>query len=79
MGLFNDLFSKDKKKSGQAAGLLSFMDQEQNDNKSEYSKDELDAFCLEDWERELVERGENDPWNFDESELEDDDYYTEDD
>ena len=41
MGLFNDLFANDKKKSQQAAGLLSFMDQEQNNN-GEYSDEELD-------------------------------------
>lgn len=77
MGIFDDLFGKDKKKSQQALGALSFM--EDNKNESEYTDEEMDAYDLEDWERELVERGENDPWNFDENELEDDDYYTEDD
>ncbi len=77
MGIFDDLFGKDKKKSQQAFGTLSFM--EDNKNESEYTDEEMDAYDLEDWERELVERGENDPWNFDENELEGDDFYSEDD
>lgn len=77
MGLFDDLFGSDKKKSGQAAGLLAFMDQEQKDN--EYTDEELDDYGLTDSEKEQVKRGENDPWNFEEEDLEDDDYYNEDD
>ena len=78
MGLFDDLFGNDKKKSQQAAGLLSFMDQEQN-NDSDYTDEELNDYGLENWEKEQVKKGENDPWNFDEEELEDDDYYSDDD
>ena len=78
MGLFDDLFGNDKKKSQQAAGLLSFMDQEQ-DNDSDYTDEELNDYGLENWEKEQVKKGENDPWNFEEEDLEDDDYYSEDD
>ena len=78
MGLFDDLFGNDKKKSQQAAGLLSFMDQEQN-NDSDYTDEELNDYGLENWEKEQVKKGENDPWNFEEEDLEDDDYYSEDD
>lgn len=78
MGLFDDLFGNDKKKSQQAAGLLSFMDQEQN-NDSDYTDEELNDYGLENWEKEQVKKGENDPWNFDEEDLEDDDYYSDDD
>ena len=73
------IFDNNKKKDQEKFGLFNFMNEEQNNkNESEYTDQELDAYNLEDWEREQVERGENDPWNFDENELEDDDYYTED-
>ena len=91
MGLFDDLFGSDKKKSQQAFGLFSFMneqqndnnseytDEQQNDNNSEYTDEELDNYGLEDWQKEEVKKGNYDPWNFEEEELEEDDYYSEDD
>lgn len=36
-------------------------------------------YCLEDWQKELVRNGSYDVWSFDEDELEEDDYYFEDD
>ena len=74
MGLFDDLFGTDKKKSQQAFGLFSFMNEQQNENDTE-----LDSYGLEDWQKEEVKKGNCDPWNFEEDELEDDDYYSEDD
>jgi hypothetical protein len=44
----------------------------QDDNK----KDNND---LEDWQKELVKENKHDTFNFEEEELEDDDYYSEDD
>lgn len=44
----------------------------QDDNK----KDNND---LEDWQKELVKENKQDSFNFEEEELEDDDYYSEDD
>lgn len=44
----------------------------QDDNK----KDNTD---LEDWQKELVKENKYDSFNFEEEELEDDDYYSEDD
>ena len=44
----------------------------QDDNK----KDNND---LEDWQKELVKENKHDSFNFEEEELEDDDYYSEDD
>ena len=90
MGLFDDLFGSDKKKSQQAFGLFSFMNEQQNDNNSEYTDEELDNnseytdeeldnYGLEDWQKEEVKKGNYDPWNFEEEELEEDDYYSEDD
>lgn len=76
MGLFDDLFGKDKKKSQNAQGLFSFMNQEQDNN---YSDKELDNYGLNKNEKEEVKKGNQDPWNFEEEDLEDDDYYNEDD
>lgn len=78
MGLFDDLFGTDKKKSQQAFGLFSFMN-EQQDNKAKYIEEELDSYGLEDWQKEEVRKGNYDPWNFEEEDLEEDDYYYEDD
>ncbi|MBO5477176.1 MAG: hypothetical protein J6A15_05425 [Clostridia bacterium] len=79
MGLFDDLFGNDKKKSQQAFGLFSFMNEQQEKNNSEYTDEELDAYGLEDWQKEEVKKGNYDPWNFEEEDLEEDDYYSEDD
>ena len=79
MGLFDDLFGNDKKKSQQAFGLFSFMNEQQEKNNSEYTDEELDAYGLEDWQKEEVKKGNYDPWNFEEEDLEEDDYYNEDD
>ena len=76
MGLFDDLFGKDKKKSQNAQGLFSFLNQEQDNN---YSDKELDDYGLNKNEKEEVKKGNQDPWNFEEEDLEDDDYYNEDD
>lgn len=51
--------------------ILSFLE---NDKKKQVKYDYLDKN-----ERELVKKGEYDPFNFEEEELEDDDYYSEDD
>lgn len=48
-------------------------------SKQRYSEDVLDAYGLMEDEKELVRKGEYDPWDFEENEmLEDDDYYNED-
>lgn len=51
--------------------IKAFVDTE-DDNK----KDNKD---LEDWQKELVKENKHDSFNFEEEELEDDDYYSEDD
>lgn len=41
---------------------------------------EMDDYMLEDWQKDLVRKGEYNPWNFEEDgDLEEDDYYYEDD
>ena len=79
MGLFDDLFGNDKKKSQQAFGLFSFMNEQEKKNNSEYTDEELDTYGLEDWQKELVRSGQNRPCNFEEEVVEDDDFYSEDD
>ena len=79
MGLFDDLFGKDKKKSQQAYGLFSFLNQEK-DKESEFSEKEMDDYGLEDWQKEEVKKGNYNPWDFDEDDTSDEDnYYHEDD
>ena len=40
----------------------------------------MDMYALTDWQKEEVRKGNYDPWNFEEDgELEEDDYYYEDD
>lgn len=79
MGLFNDLFGEDTKKKNQAFGLFSFMNEKQDENNSGYREDELDNYGLEDYQKDLVKKGEYDPWNFEEEDLEEYDYFYEDD
>ena len=46
------------------------------DTEDDNKKDNND---LEDWQKELVKENKHDSFNFEEEELEDDDYYSEDD
>lgn len=46
------------------------------DTEDDNKKDNND---LEDWQKELVKENKQDSFNFEEEELEDDDYYSEDD
>ena len=55
---------KDRKKDNEKFGLFSFM----NDNNE-----------LNEEQKEEIKKGNYDPWNFEEEDLEDDDYYFEDD
>ena len=50
------------------------------DDYDEELEKEMDDYMLEDWQKDLVRKGEYEPWNFEEDgELEEDDYYYEDD
>lgn len=59
--------------------LSNIRDEDDEDNVSGYTDDELDDYGLEDWQKDLVKKGDYDPWNFEEEDLEEDDYYYEDD
>lgn len=72
------IFDNDKKKDQQSFGLFNFI-KEQSDNNSEFTEEEMDVYGLTDYQKELVKKGENNPWDFEEEDLEDDDYYNEDD
>lgn len=74
MGFLSELL-KDDKKTKEDIDMLN----EDKIDKSEYTYDELDDYGLTDWEKEEVKKGNQDPWNFEEEDLEDDDYYSEDD
>lgn len=54
-------------------------DKDEEENVSGYTDEELDDYGLEDWQKDLVKKGEYNPWNFEEEDLEEDDYYYEDD
>lgn len=56
--------------------ILNSVDNDSNDEELEQRMDDLD---LEDWQKELVRKGEYDPENFDEEPEDEDDYYYEDD
>ena len=60
---------------------ISLLDNSSNTSpkKSTYIDKALDDYGLEEWEKDLVKSGEYDSWNFGEEELEDDDYYSDDD
>ena len=53
--------------------LLNILNKKQDDDKKQ------DKHILFNFEKEEIRRGNYDPWNFEEEDLEDDDYYKEDD
>lgn len=52
---------------------------EEDEDYDEELETEMDAYDLEDWQKDLVRQGRYNPWNFGEEELEESDYYYEDD
>lgn len=52
---------------------------EEDEDYDEELETEMDAYDLEDWQKDLVRQGCYNPWNFGEEELEEGDYYYEDD
>lgn len=52
-----------------------------NKKEADYNKkleDEMDDYYLEDWQKDLVREGKYEPWNFEEENLEEEDYYYDD-
>ncbi len=58
-------------------GIFSFLFEDTNFQKEKKEKDNLAG--LDKWQKEEVKKGNYDTFNFEEEELEDDDYYFEDD
>ena len=77
MGIF-DLFEKRDDMKNKDEGFFSSLDEQDKENQSGYTDEELDSYGLEEWEKEEVKKGNADPWNFEEEDLEDDDFYNED-
>ena len=61
------MFDEDKKKDNEKFGLFSFMN-EQSDNEE-----------LNELQKEEIKKGNYDPWDFEEDDIDDDSYYSEDD
>ena len=59
--------------------LMTDCSDEKDNSYDEKLEAEMNSYCLEDWQKELVRNGSYDVWSFDEEELEEDDYYFEDD
>ena len=79
MGIFDDLFGKDKTKSGQSLGFFAFLEEQEKREKRRKLEQEMENNNLEEWQKELVRNGDYDPTSFEEEDLEEDDYYSEDD
>ncbi len=79
MSFLNDIYSSDKKKRQKAIGLFSFLEEQKEQNESGYTDEELDSYGLENWQKDEVKKGNEDIFNFEEDDLEDDDYFNEDD
>ena len=67
MGIFDDLFGNDKTKSGQALGFFAFVEEQEKEDKN-----------LAQQQKNLVKNGKYDKTSFEEDDLEEDDYYYED-
>ena len=59
--------------------LMTDCSDEKDNSYDEKLEAEMNSYCLEDWQKDLVRNGSYDVWSFDEEELEEDDYYFEDD
>ena len=67
------MFDKDdKKKDNQEFGMFSYMNDESD-------KDNDDNKELTEWQKEEIKKGNYDPWDFEEEDVDDDSFYSEDD
>ncbi len=64
-------------------GLSEALEEDEKKKKADRLEKEMDNYGLDEEERELVRKGDYEPWNFefpsDGEELDDDDYYKDDD
>ena len=67
------MFDKEnKKKDNEEFGMFNFMNDESD-------KDNDDNNELTDWQKEEIKKGNYDPWDFEEDDVDDDSFYSEDD
>jgi len=59
--------------------ILNSVGVDDNDERDEELEERMEEAGLEEWEKEEVRKGNQDIFNFEEEDLEDDDYYSEDD
>lgn len=64
---------------GIADGVIEDNNKDNNDTSKDNYDKELDSYNLEDWQKERVKKGLNNPWDFEEDDLEEGDYYDGDD
>lgn len=76
MGLFDDLFSDNPQKRASSFGLFKFLEEQ---TKNEDLEKDIDNYGLEDWQKELVRSGQNSSCDFEEEDLEKENFYHEDD
>ena len=60
-------------------GFFDILNSVDSNNKDDDLEQRMEEAGLEEWEKEEVRKGNQDVFNFEEEELEDDDYYSEDD
>ncbi len=60
-------------------GFFDILNSVDNNNKDDDLEQRMEDAGLEEWQKEEVRKGNQDVFNFEEEELEDDDYYSEDD
>lgn len=58
--------------------IVNFLISLKNILKTEEKKEDLKNYELEKWQEELVKESKQEPWSFEEEDLEEDDYYSED-
>ena len=73
MGLFDFLFSNTTTDNNE------INDEDDVENVSPYDDAEIDSYGLDEDEKKLVKEGVYDPWEFEEEDTDEDDYYAEDD
>ena len=79
MGIFKDLFFKDNNKSEQSFGFFSFLEEQEKKEKRKQLEEEMENYGLLEWQKDLVRNGNYDLTSFEEEDIEEDDYYSEDD
>ena len=73
------LFRNEEKEENKEEISKTYIPKDINTKKNKKKEKNIDNYDLEDWQKELVKEKKYDTFNFEEEELEDDDYYSGDD